>query len=121
MVMGIMMRGTLGDMDPLNKGPFKRARSRVKKGFSLRGLPNTTWEVTLLEVTLIELVHLAPGASVWSKLILQDAEQARVAAEVLLAAQHVHDGIQKLVPPGMIVPWRSFTLNPKPQTVSPKP
>ena len=27
-----MIRGTLGDRDPLNKVPFKRAISRVKKG-----------------------------------------------------------------------------------------
>ena len=27
-----MIRGTLGDRDPLKKVPFKRARSRVKKG-----------------------------------------------------------------------------------------
>ena len=26
------IRGTLGDIDPLNKAPFQRARSRVKKG-----------------------------------------------------------------------------------------
>ena len=31
------MRGTLGDIDPLNKAPFKRATSRVKKG-SLEGV-----------------------------------------------------------------------------------
>ena len=40
-----MIRGTretLGDVDPLNELPFKRARSRVKKGPLLRGLPNTT-------------------------------------------------------------------------------
>ena len=29
---GARIRGTLGDIDPLNKIPFKRARSRVKKG-----------------------------------------------------------------------------------------
>ena len=29
---GVRTRGTLGDIDPLNKVPFKRARSRVKKG-----------------------------------------------------------------------------------------
>ena len=38
--MGI--KGTLGDIDPLNKVPLKRARSRVQKGYPLRGLPNTT-------------------------------------------------------------------------------
>ena len=53
----------------------------------------------------MDLVNLAQGAGVWVQLVLEDAKQARVAAEVLLAAQHVHDGIQKLVPPGMIVPW----------------
>ena len=31
-VMGVRIRGTLGDIDPLNKVPFKRARSRVQKG-----------------------------------------------------------------------------------------
>ena len=30
--MGDRIRGTLGDADPLNKVPFKRATSRVKKG-----------------------------------------------------------------------------------------
>ena len=34
--------GPLGDIDPLNKVPFKRATSRVKKGPPFRGLPNTT-------------------------------------------------------------------------------
>ena len=52
----------------------------------------------------MDLVNLAQGAGVWVQLVLEDAKQARVAAEVLLAAQHVHDGIQKLVPPGMIAP-----------------
>ena len=31
-MLGVGIRGTLGDIDPLNKVPFKRARSRVKKG-----------------------------------------------------------------------------------------
>ena len=39
---GVRIRGTLEDIDPLNKVPFKRARSRVKKRPLLRGLPNTT-------------------------------------------------------------------------------
>ena len=30
--MGLRIRGTLGDIDPLNRVPFKRARSRVQKG-----------------------------------------------------------------------------------------
>ena len=30
--LGARIRGTLGDIDPLNKVPFKRAGSRVKKG-----------------------------------------------------------------------------------------
>ena len=30
--MGDRIRGTLGDVDPLSKVPFKRARSRVQKG-----------------------------------------------------------------------------------------
>ena len=30
--LGVRTRGTLGDMDPLNKVPFKRARSRVQEG-----------------------------------------------------------------------------------------
>ena len=34
--------GALGDIDPLNKVPFKRARNRVQKGYPLRGLPNDT-------------------------------------------------------------------------------
>ena len=29
---GLRMRGTLGDIDPLNKVPVKRATSRVQKG-----------------------------------------------------------------------------------------
>ena len=41
--MGVRIRGTLGDIDPLNKVPFKRARSRVQKGYPLRGLPNDTY------------------------------------------------------------------------------
>ena len=40
--LGVRIRGTLGDIDPLNKVPFKRARSRVQKGYPLRGLPNDT-------------------------------------------------------------------------------
>ena len=43
--MGGRIKGTLGDIDPLNKvplKPLKRARSRVQKGYPLRGLPNTT-------------------------------------------------------------------------------
>ena len=38
---GGRIKGTLGDIDPLNKVPLKRARSRVQKGYPLRGLPNT--------------------------------------------------------------------------------
>ena len=39
--MGVRVRGTLGDVDPLSKVPFKRARSRVPfKGVSLI-LPRT--------------------------------------------------------------------------------
>ena len=30
--LGVRIRGTLGDIDPLNKVPFKRAISKVKKG-----------------------------------------------------------------------------------------
>ena len=30
--LGVRMRGTLGDIDPLNKLPFKRARSGAQKG-----------------------------------------------------------------------------------------
>ena len=41
-LVGVRIRGTLGDIDPLNKVPFKRARSRVQKGYPLRGLPNDT-------------------------------------------------------------------------------
>ena len=29
---GVRIRGALGDIDPLNKVPFKRATSRVQKG-----------------------------------------------------------------------------------------
>ena len=39
---GGRIEGTLGDIDPLNKVLLKRARSRVQKGYPLRGLPNTT-------------------------------------------------------------------------------
>ena len=42
--MGVRIRGTLGDLDPLNKVPFKRATSKVQKGPPLRGLPDTTWD-----------------------------------------------------------------------------
>ena len=44
--MGVRIRGTLGDRDPLNKVPFKRAISRAKgeEGSPLKGLPNTTEE-----------------------------------------------------------------------------
>ena len=38
---GVRIRGALGDIDPLNKVPSKRARSRVQKGLLLRGLPKT--------------------------------------------------------------------------------
>ena len=40
--MGARIRGTLGDIDPLNKVPFKRAKSRVQKGYPSRGTPNHT-------------------------------------------------------------------------------
>ena len=30
--LGVRIRGTLGDIDPLNKVPFKRATSRIQKG-----------------------------------------------------------------------------------------
>ena len=33
--LGVGIKGTLGDIDPLNKVPFKRARSRVQKGYPL--------------------------------------------------------------------------------------
>ena len=32
MNIGVRLRGTLGDIDPLNKVPFKRAISRVNRG-----------------------------------------------------------------------------------------
>ena len=41
-LLGGGIRGTLGDIDPLNTVLFKRAISRVKKGPLLRGLPNST-------------------------------------------------------------------------------
>ena len=31
-IRGVRIRGPLGDIDPLNKVPFKRATSRVQKG-----------------------------------------------------------------------------------------
>ena len=37
--MGARIREIFGDIDPLNKVPFRRARSRVQKGPPLRGLP----------------------------------------------------------------------------------
>ena len=40
--MGVRIGGTLGEMDPLNKVPFKGSTSRVQKGPLLEGLPNTT-------------------------------------------------------------------------------
>ena len=43
--MGVRIRGTLGDIDPLNKVPFKRARSRVKK--SLKGTLKAALKGTL--------------------------------------------------------------------------
>ena len=30
--MGVRIRGTLGDVDPLNKVPFKRTTSSIQKG-----------------------------------------------------------------------------------------
>ena len=36
--MGVRIRGTLGDMGPLNKV----SKEWVKKGYPLRGLPNNT-------------------------------------------------------------------------------
>ena len=33
--LGGRIKGTLGDIDPLNKVPLKRARSRVQKGYPL--------------------------------------------------------------------------------------
>ena len=29
--MGVRIRGTLGDIEPLNKVPFKRARSKLRR------------------------------------------------------------------------------------------
>ena len=40
--LGVRIRGTVGDIDPLNQVPFKGAISRVKTGSPLRGPPNTT-------------------------------------------------------------------------------
>ena len=40
--MGVRIRGSLGDIDPLNKVPFTRAMSGIKKRPFLRDLPNTT-------------------------------------------------------------------------------
>ena len=40
--MGVRIKGTVEDANPLKKVPFKRGRSRVKKGPPLSGLPNTT-------------------------------------------------------------------------------
>ena len=37
--MGIRISGTLGDIDPLNKAPFKRGISRVQKGLTLNPKP----------------------------------------------------------------------------------
>ena len=34
--LGGRIKGTFGDIDPLNKVPLKRARSRVQKGYPLR-------------------------------------------------------------------------------------
>ena len=31
-LLGVRIKGTLGDIDPLNKVPFKRATSRAQKG-----------------------------------------------------------------------------------------
>ena len=39
---GVRIRENVGDIDRLNKVPFKKATSRVQKGPPLRGLPNTT-------------------------------------------------------------------------------
>ena len=55
--MGVGIRGTLGDIDPLKKVPFKRARSRVQKvpfyGVSL-GLPRNKPSKMLHEIRQIE-------------------------------------------------------------------
>ena len=40
--MGVRIRGTPGDIDPLNKVPFTRVTSSVQKGPPLRGPPNAT-------------------------------------------------------------------------------
>ena len=37
--MGARIRGTLGDIDPSNTVPFKRAKSRVQKGVPFEGYP----------------------------------------------------------------------------------
>ena len=47
--MGVRIRGTLRDIDPLNKVPFERATSRVQKGSLLRGPPNTTSDYRTLD------------------------------------------------------------------------
>ena len=62
--MGVRIRGTLGDIDPLNQVLFQRARSRVKKGPLLRGLPNTTSDIATNPCGLLgglRLKVLLPG------------------------------------------------------------
>ena len=40
--LGDRIRGTLGDIDPLNKVPVKESQKRVKKGFPFKGPPHPT-------------------------------------------------------------------------------
>ena len=58
-VLGVRMRGTLGDIDPLNKVLFKRSISRVKKGaFGVVSLilPRMFW--VGLEIDFHRLTHV---------------------------------------------------------------
>ena len=50
--LGARIRGTLGDVDPLNRVPFKNAKSRPL----LRELPNTTHEGSVLQCCICSFV-----------------------------------------------------------------
>ena len=64
--LGGRIRGTLGDIDPLNTAPFKRAISKVKKGpfqgVSLM-LPRKNIVAPALPQKVLELFHLLYAGS----------------------------------------------------------
>ena len=79
--LGGRIKVTLGDIDPLNKVPLKRARSRVQKGYPLRGLPNITPYELIIQPSWISFSRSATtflSLEYWSSLGLAEGLGLRV-------------------------------------------